>query len=442
MLQSAVKSASSRLTIPALGALFGDRLIRLSTLRKGVLAVADQAIVSGTNLATTVVIGRVAGAAELGIYSLAFTLLVLITSVQYATATAPYVYFAAGYRGSARRRYAGSTLLQVALLAVLASAVLLLVATMVGRRDNAVIHPGIVLMLAGTVPFVLLREFLRRFAFAHLRMGAAVLLDAAVAAVHLALLLGLARAAVLGAVTAHAAIGISSAVVAVGALALARGAFRLRAAAHLPVWQKNWRFGKWELAGHLAIVGHAYLIHWLLAYQVGPAATGAFAACLTVVALSRPLRHGLSNLLETKTARAYAAGGMAQLRRFVSKTTILMATTIGAFSLAVALWGPLGVDLMFGNQFADCGWLMVVLALSVFAQALSYGPLFGLRAVARTNWNCLASVTGLGLAAGSALFLLPWLGLLGGGVAVLAGDVGALSVRAFAFWRCGGGRSV
>jgi O-antigen/teichoic acid export membrane protein len=301
------------------------------------------------------------------------------------------------------------------------------------------LHPGIVLVLAGTVPFVLLREFLRRFAFAHLRMGAAVLLDAAVAAVHLGSLLLLARAAVLGAVTAHAATGLSSAVVAGGASVLARDQFRLRAASHVPTWRQNWRFGKWELAGHLAIVGHAYLIHWLLAFQVGPAATGAFAACLTVVALSRPLRHGLSNLLETKTARAYAAGGMEQLRRFVRKTTVLMATTIGAFALAVAVWGQFAVDLMYGDQFADCGWLMVVLAVAVFVQALSYGPLFGLRAVARTNWNCLASVIGLGLAAGAAMLLLPSLGLLGGGVAVLVGDVGAWSVRAVAFWRCGGG---
>ena len=91
-------------------------------------------------------------------------------------------------------------------------------------------------------------------------------------------------------------------------------------------------------------------------------ATGAFAACLTVVALSRPLRHGLSNLLETKTARAYAAGGIEQLRRFVRKTTLLMALSVGAFALAVAVCGQFAVDLMFGNQFADCGWLMVVLA--------------------------------------------------------------------------------
>src|SRR5438105_2895107 len=66
----------------------GGRKVRLwASLRatasgKGVLAVADQAVVSGTSFLTTVLIGRWCGPGELGIYSLGVTLLVSWVCVQ------------------------------------------------------------------------------------------------------------------------------------------------------------------------------------------------------------------------------------------------------------------------------------------------------------------------------------------------------------------------
>lgn len=45
------------------------------------LSLLDQAVVSGTSFITTLLIGRICGAEELGIYSLAFTLIVLGTNL-------------------------------------------------------------------------------------------------------------------------------------------------------------------------------------------------------------------------------------------------------------------------------------------------------------------------------------------------------------------------
>src|SRR3954471_14828370 len=55
-----------------------------------IAALVDQALVSGTRFLTTIIIGRYCGAADLGTYSLAFSLLILGGCFQEAIVTTPY----------------------------------------------------------------------------------------------------------------------------------------------------------------------------------------------------------------------------------------------------------------------------------------------------------------------------------------------------------------
>ena len=80
-------------------------------------------------------------------------------------------------------------------------------------------------VLAATMPFVLLREFARRFAFAHLKMFQALMLDGTVAALTLALLAWLGWTGQLSAVTALGALGFSCGLGAAGWSYLARREF-------------------------------------------------------------------------------------------------------------------------------------------------------------------------------------------------------------------------
>src|SRR5207302_7290252 len=107
--------------------------------------------------------------------------------------------------------------------------------------------------LAGTIPFVLTREFARRFAFAHLKMSQALIVDVAVAALNIVLLGWLGWTGQLSAVTAFAAIGVSCGIATIGWLYQARSelAFGLRQVR--PTLQQSWALGKWFLSGQLAV---------------------------------------------------------------------------------------------------------------------------------------------------------------------------------------------
>src|SRR5438270_403396 len=87
---------------------------------------------------------------------------------------------------------------------------------------------GVAWMLAAVMPFALLREFGRRFAFAHLHMAEALVLDGAVAALQLAGLAWLAATGALSAGTAFAAVGAACALTGAVWLYLARREFVVR----------------------------------------------------------------------------------------------------------------------------------------------------------------------------------------------------------------------
>ena len=150
------------------------------TARRGLLGLFDQAIVSGTNFLTTVIIGRYCGAEPLGVYSLGFTLLVLIAVAQESLICVPYNVFGNRMESEDRRRYASSLFGHYLFLA--SGAVLLL--AIGGAMAPSHLQP-MVWILIGVAPLTLLREFGRRVSLAHLRLREAVGLDAAVAVLQL-----------------------------------------------------------------------------------------------------------------------------------------------------------------------------------------------------------------------------------------------------------------
>src|SRR5205823_3780398 len=113
-------------------------------------------------------------------------------------------------------------------------------------------------------------EFARRFAFAHLRMGQAVLVDLAVGVLQLAGLAWLASTKMLSAITGNLTIGVACALTASVWLFLARRSFVVRWTGVRETLQPSWSLGKWLFATQVTFSVQAYFVHWLLAWTLGP----------------------------------------------------------------------------------------------------------------------------------------------------------------------------
>src|SRR3954471_8309275 len=173
-----------------------------------IVALIDQALVSGTRFLATIIVGRYCGPQELGTYSLAFSLLVLGGCFQEAIVTTPYAVLGQRLRRRSRATYAGAVA-RMHITAAIGSAMALLVIALVGFMLQIQSLPTIALVLAFTLPCSLAIEFARRFALAELNVHSAAWLDAAVTGIQLVLLILLAQVKWLDARVALMAVGVA-----------------------------------------------------------------------------------------------------------------------------------------------------------------------------------------------------------------------------------------
>src|SRR4051794_27656768 len=96
-----------------------------------VMALVDQALVSGTRFLATIIVGRCCGPRELGTYSLAFSLLVLGGCFQEAIVTTPYAVLGQRLRRRSRSMYAGA-IARMHFSAAVGGAILLVALAVIG----------------------------------------------------------------------------------------------------------------------------------------------------------------------------------------------------------------------------------------------------------------------------------------------------------------------
>ena len=245
--------------------------------RKSYWSLADRLIVSGTNFLTVVLVGRFCGMSDLGIFALAWTILLTINVVQEALVLSPYTVFLGRYESSSQRRafaavamihhflivgFAALTVLSVVLVGYLLSI------WQIGGLPASGIFPdycrvGWFLLLA--VPGFAFREFVRRYLFAQLHTGRVFVLDGVVAFIQILCLGLLLFYGSLSPSTALVAITFATTIPGICWFVWYRAEFDF---GHLENVRtagiKHWKFGRWICAQQLSNLATTHGINWLV----------------------------------------------------------------------------------------------------------------------------------------------------------------------------------
>lgn len=288
-----------------------DRVLRKalkSAWGKHVVAVADQAIVSGTSFLALILVGRWSSASELGIYALGLSLLIALIGIQESLISLPY----AVHRHQPSRspaEHAGSSLVLSVMLSAVAAMLLSMAVGVAWLADVGRELLPMLCILAIVTPLALLREFARGFAFAHLHVWQALVLDASVSGIQLAALAWLAWTQQMSAGAAFLAIGAACAVAGVGWLWHVRATIAIRQDLVWDAMKRSWELGKWLFANQVTFFLQRHAIVWLLPIIIGLKATGVFAACISIASLANPFTLALANIRTARHVAAYKEGG-------------------------------------------------------------------------------------------------------------------------------------
>ncbi len=394
----------------------------------GIVSILDQAVVSATNFATTLIIARLCSKADVGVYYLAWTLILFIVAAQANLISVPYTVYCRRREGQSLASYSGSMLVHQLLTSVLAVLCLCGMAIFfsMGFGPQAMGSLGWVLICAA--PFILLREYARRFLFAHLKLTTAAVMDVCVSCVQLASLLMLGSFNLLTVPAVYAVMGGASALALAIWLATNRQPIRFQVNRFGPDWRENWNFGKWAMAGQLTGLAF-YILPWLLTMAHGEADTGMFAAGNTLVGLANLFVIGLCNFLTPKSAQAFAREGPAGLGRVLRKATVIFSVSLGLFCLIAVFFGNYLGLIVFGAKYQGAGPLIAVLSVATLVDALGLTANSGLWAIDRPAANFPADIAQLIVTLGTALWLVFPLGPLGIAIAMVLGRTTGAALR-------------
>jgi O-antigen/teichoic acid export membrane protein len=395
---------------------------------------ADQIVLSFLSFFSMIVVAKAGNASQLGIYAVGNSIIILLLTAQDALVTRPYSIQVFKPAGTPSQHASSSLILSFAVSMI---AIVGLVAAAIFLHSGG--QAGISLALAIISPFILLREFARRHGLANMNMTQAFIVDAIAAFVGM---LALALFYYWGWLTA------TSAMLSIGAGAGLGGAYWLfrnrsqlafhRESLRLTFWQ-SWGLGKWLLTSQLAMQMQGYAIHWLSLLLISAAATGAYAAALSVVALSNPFLFGFFNLLMPKTVRTLKDMGSRELMQQVRRDAVVLGVIMLGFAVLLALAGGWIMALLYPGIFKQ-GEVSVLKVLYLAAIAGTVGAVGGPAAIALQGMErgkLLAMVSLSVFAAGT---LLSWIfirqfGLLGAGIGLLVTETIGCVARWITFQR-------
>jgi O-antigen/teichoic acid export membrane protein len=416
-----LSTASTTTDALPLAGLVARRLRQLaasSLLQKSGLSVLDQAVVSGTSFATSVLLGRCASREELGVYYLALSVVFFARGVQEQLVSAPYMIYCGRKSAVELPEYAGSALVHQCVF-MLATAAVIGLSLFTGLAPRGV--ESAFWLLVAAAPLLLIREFARQMSFAHLELVRATVLDIVATVLQFAALASLAATGRLTVGTTLATMAITSGLATIGWLATSRQQMLARASAAVRDWWHNWSFARWALASQLLACTTPYVMPWVVAVTHGQGETGMLGACATLVGLSNTFLNGLCNFLSPQAAQAFARGGVAELRSVLVKTATLFTATLGALAVLAFWLGEQLAVFVYGPQFAGAGPIIGVLSLSVLANSVGVTAGNGLWAMERPSANFVADLCSLMVVVVATLTLVPLLGPLGAAISTLAG---------------------
>jgi O-antigen/teichoic acid export membrane protein len=398
------------------------------------IALVDQVVVSGNSFLTTILISRWATPRELGIYAICISGLVCWLGVQDSLICLPYTIARGRVPADVHKQHAGRALAFNGYMSALALVVLSVLAIAISGGGGA--NRSLVMVswaAAAAVPVVMLREFGRKFALAHIRTAHALAIDAGVLALQLGMLGSFIWCECLSAPAALAAIGIACAFTGGSWLYLSRDQFALRGVVTHEAIRDSWRLGKWLFASQTSLLVQNYVMYWLLAWLTGAFSAGLFAACMTIAQFSNPLTIGLGNVLIPRAVRALQDGGGSTLLRQIMSDTVLVGVIMIVFCAIVLLLGDQLLILLYGRDYTGQGRTVAVLALALLASAIGMPASNALAALEVPRTIFWAGLIGAAVTVVLVSTLVSAWGLIGAAYGFLAGNIVGSVGRCAAF---------
>lgn len=382
-------------------------------------ALADQAMVSGVNFLTGIMLARYLGLEEFGRFTLAWMAVLFVNSIQNAVIILPMMSIGPKQEPGDEPAYYGALAVQQIVFGAAA-----FVLVWGGAAAAAMLFPswridGLALPLACAALAFQLQECMRRYFFTHGRGGTAFATDALRYLGQLAVLFWLFQETLMDSgstmwvIAALATLAVLSAIPALGPVTWRREAFRATA-------ERHWNFSKWLVGSALMQWTSGQLFFIAAGAMLGATSVGALRAAQTLMGVTNVLFKGLENVMPVRAAMHYQAGGKKTLVNYLWHVAVAGEFVTGAIAVTAAVAPEFWLNLVFGNEYREFGYLLQWFAAIQLLHYLTIPLHAGLRATEMTEVIFWASVGRTVFSLLAVYPLIKFLGVIG----VMIGSAG------------------
>jgi O-antigen/teichoic acid export membrane protein len=387
---------------------------------RNIWALGDQALISGTNFVTTILVARgLDSRQEFGYFSNVYSALLFANILQTALITQPHNVLGTSRFTSDRAGYVRYTstigYAQLLLAALLSMLALLLLPT--SRFLGWQVETSLLLALVPSIAAWQLQEFVRRVLYSEQRTGAALINDIISyggQTIGIALLFWQQQ---LSATRAMYVLAITSAAAAAFGLFQLRGSIMGRIDPH--AWAENWNFGKWLVGSELlSWLSSIQMYMYIAAALVGAAASGELRAVQTLYGPARVISFFLATVLPIQFAHVLSSSGPRAMHRQLMSITMKVLPVMAVYCLMMALFaGPLLG--LFGRAFTGQHGILELYSLVAFLTYAQMMVAAALTAKRRTRYIFMGSVWGAAIALLIGTMMIKLLGVYGALVGML-----------------------
>jgi O-antigen/teichoic acid export membrane protein len=299
---------------------------------RAALGVLDQGVAALGSLIPVILLGRLAGANELGIFSLAVSVALFAALASQSLYLSGYPIFRAQDRIAS-----GAHTFHVVVFGLATQALLVpvYIAVLFWGSDDGSFGLVASLTVVAFVTMTVLRSYFRTLSLARQDLADILALDTLALLILSTLLAWLALHGTISVWSVFLVLAFANAVFAAIWLMRYAKEMQFRLMGGWPYLVRSIRFGRWAFAG----VGFGsmpyYVTPWLLAFARGTEETAIFAAASTIVGLVNHALLGLIRGIESRTADAFHRGGTAALNESLNRTFSIVLPALAALVLVI-----------------------------------------------------------------------------------------------------------
>jgi O-antigen/teichoic acid export membrane protein len=383
------------------------------------LALSDQAIVSGSNFLTSMVLARGLSLAEFGRYSLLWMAVLFGSNIQMSLIIAPMMSIGPIQRLIGDKSFVGSILTFQLIFAAGLTALFAIGIGALHLTGNSIDASWVIPILLANIAFQL-QDFTRRAFFYQKRLIAAVASDCISYLGQLGVIgiffLKLHRLSVSNVLWINAITSLAAILFALPMVPLP--IFRVKVLRS--ILRRNWQSARYLLAATVMQWTSGNFFVLIAPLFMGVSAVGAMRACQSIMNTTNIWMQGLENSLPSEASRIMMKSGVTGLKRYILRALAMLGGLTALIVIVINVAPEFWLKIIYGPHLKGYGFVLRAFGIISLLTVLTLPLRAGLRSIEKTRPIFIGYITTTIYSAVSAPLLGKFFGLPG----ILLGIIG------------------